>query len=63
MAGFLRAGPLWAGVFKLSIAAAVAAGIWMLRRYRRILELSLALAAGMLLLTAYHVFGVVALGG
>ncbi len=44
-----------AAVFKLTLVGAVALGLWTLRRYRRVLEASLLLLGGFLLLTGYHI--------
>ena len=57
MAGLLDVGPLQAAVFKLTMATGVVAAIWVLRRYRRILEFSLALLIGMGLLVVYQAAG------
>ena len=57
MARLLEAGLLEAALVKGLITAAVAAGIWALRRYRRIIELSLGLALVFGLLVAYQAAG------
>lgn len=59
----LETRPLTAAVFKLSVGFGVAAVLWRLRRYRRILEVSLVLLAGFVVLTGYHLVGAVALAG
>jgi hypothetical protein len=59
----LETRPVTAAVFKLAVGVGVAAVLWRLRRYRRILEVSLVLLAGFLMLTGYHLVGAVALSG
>jgi hypothetical protein len=49
--------PVLAGVIKLLIATGVAGAMWMLRRYRRVLEASLLLLVAMAGLLAYHGLG------
>ena len=48
--------------FKLAVALVVAVALWSLRRYRMILELSLALVAAFVLLLGYHLAGPALLG-
>ena len=48
---------LVASTFKLGLGLAVALTLWRLRRYRRILELSLVLAGAFVLVLAYHFAG------
>jgi hypothetical protein len=55
MAGLLDRGPALAGAIKLLLAVAVAAVIWRMRRYRRILEVSLVAMAAFTLLIAYQI--------
>ena len=57
MAWLFDQGMLMASVFKLGVGVTVALAIWRLRVYRRILELSLLLAAVFTLVLAYHVAG------
>lgn len=47
-----------AAIFKLAIGIAVTVVIWRLRRYRRVLELSIVLAALFGLVLSYHMAGV-----
>ncbi len=47
-----------AAIFKLAIGIAVTVVIWRLRRYRRVLELSIVLAALLGLVLSYHMVGV-----
>lgn len=47
-----------AAIFKLAIGIAVTVVIWRLRRYRRVLELSIVLAALFGLVLSYHMVGV-----
>ena len=51
-----------AGIFKLALAAAAVGIIWRLRRYRRILGVSLIAAGGFGILLVYQVSLVLALG-
>ena len=46
-----------AATFKLAVGLAVTAAIWRLRRYRRVLELSIVLAALFGLVHSYHMIG------
>jgi hypothetical protein len=62
MASLVEAGPVQAAVLKAVVTAAVIAGIWLLRRYQRILELALLLAVGMAVLLAYQVGGLLLVG-
>jgi hypothetical protein len=48
---------LLASSFKLGLGTAVAITIWRLRRYRRVLELSLVLAGVFVLVVGYHLAG------
>ena len=61
MAGLIGFDPVVAGFFKLVLVTAVAAGLWVWREYRRVLEASLLLLAGFTLLSAYHTVGLLAL--
>jgi len=63
MARLLEFGPVSAAVFKGLITAAVAAGVWTLRRYRRVLELSLAVLAVMTAVVLYEITGLLIVGG
>lgn len=60
MAAWFAAGTAPAALFKLSVGAAVAGGLWALRRYRTALAASLGIAAGLALVVAYLAAGVVA---
>ena len=51
-----------AATFKLAMGAAVVAAIWLLRRYRLILEASLFILAGFALLTTYSAVSLVLAG-
>ena len=53
MAALIDADRALAAVFKVSIGLAVVAVIWAMRRYRRILEMSLVLFGGFMLLFVY----------
>ncbi|MBE0477083.1 MAG: hypothetical protein IBX62_08310 [Coriobacteriia bacterium] len=55
MASLLAADVRLAAAVKMGITCAVAGGLWRLRRYRRVLEATLAILAGMLLLVTYHI--------
>jgi hypothetical protein len=57
MAALFEKGTAPAVLFKGPVTAAVLAGIWALQRYRRVLELSLVVAAALTLLVAYQVAG------
>jgi len=57
MAALLEMGTAPAVLFKGAVTGAVLAGMWALRRYRRVLELSLVVAAALTLLVAYQVAG------
>lgn len=57
MSVLFGAGPVVATVVKLGVTLAVAAGIWLLRRYRRVLQLSLLLVGAMSLVALYHLLG------
>jgi hypothetical protein len=54
MAALFEVGPVTAGLFKMGLALVVAVVMWVTRRYRRVLEVSLLAAAVMALLAAYH---------
>lgn len=54
MAALFEVGPVPAAAFKLSIAVAVAAVLWVARRHRRVLELSLVATGLMAALLVYH---------
>lgn len=60
MAGLFEAGIPAAAALKAAVTALVVAGVWRFRRYRRILEFSLALAAGSALVVAYQAAGALA---
>lgn len=53
MATLIGADPLLASVFKVAIVLGVAAAMWMMRRYRRVLEASLVLLGGFTVLIGY----------
>jgi len=55
MATLFEFNPTVAGAIKLLLAFGVVALIWQMRRYRRILEVSLLAVAGFMLLIAYQV--------
>jgi hypothetical protein len=57
MASLLGAGIMPAVLLKAAVTVFVIGVIWSLRRYRRILELSLFLLTGLALLTLYHLAG------
>ena len=63
MARLIGVSPVLAGAFKLAVSLAVLLAIWVLRRYRRVLEASLFLAGGLTLLLAYHLLGTALLTG
>ncbi len=63
MARLIGIDPVLAGVFKLSTAVLVVSAIWALRRYRRVLEMSLLIAGGLALLLVYHLVGALTLIG
>ena len=60
MAWLFGINPVVAAVYKLGTLAVVALLIFAMRRYRRVLEVSLALVAGFTTLFGYHVVGVLA---
>jgi len=62
MATLLDSNLVLATSFKVTIGLAVVATMWMLRRYRLILEMSLALLAGFTVLTAYSLTSLLAAG-
>ncbi|MGI9647731.1 MAG: DUF5658 family protein [Acidimicrobiia bacterium] len=55
MAGLLELSPGLAGTVKIVVAVGVSAVIWQLRRYRRILEVSLLALAGFTMLVTYQI--------
>jgi hypothetical protein len=57
MARLMGVDPLLASAFKLLVAVGVASSMWALRRYRKVLELSLLVLLLMAGLTAYHGLG------
>lgn len=61
MRAAFAAGPLVVAGVKLGVMTLVTLGIWMLRRYRRVLELSLGALALYLALTLYHLVGLASL--
>jgi len=61
MAALLAAGTVPAAAVKVAVTIAVVAGVWVLRRYRRMLEFSLVLLGALVLLAAYQVGGVLLL--
>lgn len=63
MARLLDSGPVSAAVFKGLVTLAVAGGIWALRRYRRVLELSLAVLVVMTAVVLYEIAGLLIVGG
>ncbi len=54
MAGLLGFDPVVAAAFKMTLVGTVAIGLWVLRRYRRVLEASLLLVGTFAVLTGYH---------
>lgn len=62
MAGLISASPVAAGAFKVAVASGVAVAFWALRRYRRVLETSLAVLAGMAVVLGYHAVAFLAAG-
>ncbi|MDH3259579.1 MAG: DUF5658 family protein [Acidimicrobiia bacterium] len=54
MAWFFAVDPVMAAVFKLVVGSGVALAVWLARRYRRMLETSLALVAVMTIVLAVH---------
>ena len=63
MGRLLAGGTGGAVALKVLVMVPVAAGMWWLRRYRRILEFSLVLLAGSALLVAYELAGLAFLAG
>lgn len=61
MAGLLAAGVIPAVAVKVAVTIAVVAGVWVMRRYRRMLEFSLVLLGFLVLLAAYQVGGLLLL--
>jgi len=61
MAGLLAAGAVPAVAVKVAVTIAVVGGVWVMRRYRRMLEFSLVLLGALALLAVYQVAGVVLL--
>lgn len=61
MAALLAAGTVPAAAAKVAVTVAVVAGVWVLRRYRRMLEFSLVLLGALVLLAVYQVGGVLLL--
>ena len=53
MAALLETNLAVASAFKVTIGVAVVAAMWLLRRYRLVLELSLVILAGFIVLTTY----------
>lgn len=62
MAALLEVDMALASTFKVTIGVAVVATMWLLRRYRLILEASLVILAGFTLLTAYSAVSVLLAG-
>jgi len=62
MASLLDNGFVGAAAVKISITVVVVAGIVAMRRYRRVLEFSIVLAIGLIVLIGYEVACLVALG-
>jgi hypothetical protein len=54
MAGLLNLSPALAGTVKVGLTVLVAAAIWKMRRYRRILQISLVALAGFTMLVIYQ---------
>lgn len=54
MAALFDISPVLAGVLKMTIGMVVVEVIWAWRRYRRVLEFSMLLLGGMMLLFIYH---------
>jgi len=63
MARLFGGGLASAAVFKGAVTLAVSAGIWSLRRYRRVLEFSLVALALMAVLVVYEVAGLLLVSG
>lgn len=63
MSRLLAGGVGGAVVVKALVMAPVAAGVWLLRRYRRVLEFSLVVLAGSILLVLYEFAGLAILAG
>ena len=63
MASLYDGGLAGAAILKGVVTAAVAAGIVVLRRYRRVLELSIVLVAGLAVLVGYELMAIVAVLG
>ena len=63
MAGLLAGGPGTALLLKILVMAPVAAAVWWLRRYRRILEFSLIVVVVFAALIAYQAVALVVLNG
>ncbi|MCJ7725704.1 MAG: DUF5658 family protein [Acidimicrobiia bacterium] len=63
MGRLLDGGPVSAAVFKGLMTLAVAGGVWALRRYRRVLELSLAVLVVMAAVVLYEVAGLLIAAG
>ena len=57
MAWMFDQGMMAASTFKLAVGFGIALVIWRLRKYRRVLELSLTLAGIFTLVLAYHLVG------
>ncbi len=53
MAMLLGSDPLLASIFKVTIGVGVVVAMWLMRRYRRVLEASLVLLGGFTLLVVY----------
>ena len=63
MSRLLAGGTGGALAFKALVMVPVAAGVWWLRRFRRVLEFSLVVLAGSVLLVAYELAAVAFVGG
>ncbi|MBT8203599.1 MAG: hypothetical protein HKN74_10265 [Acidimicrobiia bacterium] len=55
MAALFEADPALAAIVKLAVVALVITAIWQLRRYRRILQVSLVAVTGFMILVIYQV--------
>lgn len=63
MARLFDSGLGWATVVKGTLTLVVAGGVWLLRRYRRILEFSLVAAAVLSVLVIYEIVGLTIFSG
>lgn len=63
MARLFEIDPMMAAVFKVVVGAAIAIAVWSARRYRRMLETSLALVVVMTVVLGLHGYGAFVLAG